>query len=191
MFHHHHHHLFFVQDKDEHLDLLEGVLIDLLKTKWNVFVKAKFYSQFYMFSIYFFISMFAFGLRPRAYDGKNGDDDDNDSEGSANSTRDATKNDTTNAPVKSLILHNLTEILCNYSATYQESIMQTELGMMNVTDVYDNITSINGDDFSDEWASFSECPLLDISTLQNRVSELLRNWTLYLLFMFHLDQARR
>lgn len=140
-------------------------MIDLLKTKWNVFVKAKFYSQFYMFSIYFFISMFAFGLRPRAFDGKI-----KDGEESANRTLDVTINDTTNAPVKTLILHNLTESICNYSATYQESLMQAELDMMNVTNMYDNITSIGGDT-SDEWASFSECPLLDISTLQNRVSD--------------------
>lgn len=109
--------------------------------------------------------MFAFGLRPRAFDGKI-----KDGEESANRTLDVTINDTTNAPVKTLILHNLTESICNYSATYQESLMQAELDMMNVTNMYDNITSIGGDT-SDEWASFSECPLLDISTLQNRVSD--------------------
>jgi transient receptor potential cation channel subfamily V member 5 len=145
------------QDKDEHLDLLEGVLIDLLKTKWETFVKAKFYRQFYLFAIYFFISLFAFGLRPKAI----GSDDDDDSDGAGNSTREFNASDTTNAPVKSLIMHNLTEILCNYSA-YQEALVQSE----NATDFYDNSTLPIDDS---EWTSFSECPLLDISTLENRI----------------------
>jgi hypothetical protein len=145
------------------LDLLEGVLIDLLKTKWESFVKAKFYRQFYIFAVYFFISLFAFGLRPKAI----GDGDDDDVDKSGNDTREANMNDTTNAPVKSLSLHNLTEILCNFSA-YQEAIMQTEISMMNATDMYDNSTLPMDD--SDEWTAFSECPLLDISTLENRVT---------------------
>lgn len=126
-------------------------------------MKAKFYRQFYLFAIYFFISLFAFGLRPKAI----GDEADDDADKSGNGTRDANMNDTTNSPVKSFYLHNLTEILCNYSA-YQEAIMQTEIGMMNATDMYEN-TTITMDD-SDEWKSFSECRLLDISTLENRVN---------------------
>ncbi|KAL3281599.1 hypothetical protein HHI36_004806 [Cryptolaemus montrouzieri] len=51
-------------DKDEHLELLDGVLIDLLKTKWNTFVKFKFYRQFFTFAFYFMISLVAFTLRP-------------------------------------------------------------------------------------------------------------------------------
>ncbi|XP_055619148.1 transient receptor potential cation channel subfamily V member 5 [Toxorhynchites rutilus septentrionalis] len=50
-------------DKDEHLDLLEGVLIDLLKTKWNTFVKDKFYRQFFIFFWYFCVSLISFTLR--------------------------------------------------------------------------------------------------------------------------------
>lgn len=151
------------------MDLLEGVLIDLLKTKWESFVKAKFYRQFYIFAVYFFISLFAFGLRPKAI----GEDIDDDVDQVLNGTRELNTNDTTNAPVKSLYLHNLTEILCNFSA-YQEAIMQTEIGMMNTTDVYDNSTMPMDDDDDDEWASFSECPLLDISTLENRVWKVFR-----------------
>jgi transient receptor potential cation channel subfamily V protein 5 len=146
------------------LDLLEGVLIDLLKTKWNTFVKAKFYQQFYCFSIYFFISLFAFLLRPRAFgDG----DDDNDAAENGNSTQ-TDVNVTTNAPVKSLFVHNLTEILCNYSATYADAIMQAELSMMNSS--LENSTLPMDD--TDEWSSFSECPLLDISTIESRVRTL-------------------
>ncbi|XP_055600931.1 transient receptor potential cation channel subfamily V member 3 [Uranotaenia lowii] len=50
-------------DKDEHLDLLEGVLIDLLKVKWNSFVKDKFYRQFCVFFCYFCVSLISFTLR--------------------------------------------------------------------------------------------------------------------------------
>lgn len=53
-----------LQEKDEHLGLLEGMLIDLLKTKWNTFVKFRFYRQFILFSCYFVISLVCFTLRP-------------------------------------------------------------------------------------------------------------------------------
>ncbi|KAJ2943871.1 hypothetical protein O0L34_g8197 [Tuta absoluta] len=51
-------------EKDEHLELLEGMLIDLLKTKWNTFVKFRFYRQFLLFFCYFLISLVCFTLRP-------------------------------------------------------------------------------------------------------------------------------
>lgn len=51
-------------DKDEHLELMDGVLVDLLNAKWNTFVKSKFYKQFYVFALYFSISMICFILRP-------------------------------------------------------------------------------------------------------------------------------
>lgn len=51
-------------DKDEHLELMDNVLIDLLKVKWNTFVKNRFYRQFYFFAIYFLISLVSFTLRP-------------------------------------------------------------------------------------------------------------------------------
>lgn len=146
------------------MDLLEGVLIDLLKTKWNTFVKAKFYRQFYFFTIYFFISLFAFLLRPKAF----GDDDEDDSSSNRNSTQ-INSTDSINSPVKALFSHNLTEILCTYS-TYSETIMQTEISMTNSSTIDDNSTLPMNDD--DEWVSFSECPLLDISTLENRVSRI-------------------
>ncbi|XP_061510330.1 transient receptor potential cation channel subfamily V member 5 [Anopheles gambiae] len=71
-------------DKDEHLDLLDGVLIDLLKTKWNTFVKDKFYRQFFMFFCYFCVSLVSFTLRngpPPAED-----DDGKESEAGGNKT---------------------------------------------------------------------------------------------------------
>lgn len=51
-------------DKDEHLELMDGVLVDLLNAKWNTFVKSKFYKQFYLFAFYFSISLVCFTLRP-------------------------------------------------------------------------------------------------------------------------------
>jgi hypothetical protein len=170
------------------LDLLEGVLIDLLKTKWNTFVKAKFYQQFYLFAVYFFISLFAFLLRPRAFS----DDDDEDASKSGNGTQtDMNVNDTTNAPVKSLFIHNLTEILCNYSATYAES----EMSMVNSSTTDTNSTLPIDDDDSDEWTPISECPLLDISTLESRVSCELPNVKFtsdhYFFFLSSLDKAER
>lgn len=175
----------YFQDKDEHLDLLEGVLIDLLKTKWETFVKAKFYRQFYLFAIYFFISLFAFGLRPKAIGDGGGDDDADKS--SSNNTREGNANDSTKAPVKSFVVHNLTEILCNFSA-FQEAMVQTETSTINATDMFSNSTMPTDD--SDEWTAFSECPLLDISTLENRVScpsILSSDWTKV---NFFLDETR-
>lgn len=55
---------FHFQEKDEHLELLEGMLIDLLKTKWNTFVKFRFYRQFLSFFCYFLVSLVCFTLRP-------------------------------------------------------------------------------------------------------------------------------
>ncbi|XP_014234075.1 transient receptor potential cation channel subfamily V member 5 [Trichogramma pretiosum] len=51
-------------DKDEHLELMDGVLIDLLNAKWNTFVKSRFYRQFYLFCCYFLLSAVSFVLRP-------------------------------------------------------------------------------------------------------------------------------
>ncbi|KAG5682668.1 hypothetical protein PVAND_012006 [Polypedilum vanderplanki] len=147
-------------DKDEHLDLLEGVLIDLLKTKWNTFVKAKFYQQFYLFTIYFFISLFAFLLRPKAFS------DDKATKNGNSTQTDMNVNDTINAPVKSLFIHNLTEIFCNYSAAYADIVMQSDMSMNNLS-IIDNNSTLPMDD--DEWSPISECPLLDISTLESRI----------------------
>ncbi|XP_025837236.1 transient receptor potential cation channel subfamily V member 5 [Agrilus planipennis] len=51
-------------DKDEHLELMDGVVIDLLNAKWNTFVKNKFYRQFFTFLFYFLVSLVCFTLRP-------------------------------------------------------------------------------------------------------------------------------
>ncbi|XP_048506566.1 transient receptor potential cation channel subfamily V member 5 isoform X2 [Athalia rosae] len=51
-------------DKDEHLELMDGVLVDLLNAKWNTFVKSRFYRQYFLFCFYFLISLVSFTLRP-------------------------------------------------------------------------------------------------------------------------------
>lgn len=78
-------------DKDEHLELLDGILIDLLKTKWNTFVKSRFYRQFYLFTSYFLISLISFLLRPGP-NIENSDDDDDDDGDDENSTNNGNGN---------------------------------------------------------------------------------------------------
>ena len=51
------------QDKLEHLDLIEGVVVDLLQTKWKSFIKKNFFIQMAMYSVYFVISLFVFVSR--------------------------------------------------------------------------------------------------------------------------------
>ncbi|XP_044012696.1 transient receptor potential cation channel subfamily V member 5 [Aphidius gifuensis] len=51
-------------EKDEHLELMDGVLVDLLNAKWNTFIKSRFYQQFFLFCFYFIISLISFTLRP-------------------------------------------------------------------------------------------------------------------------------
>ncbi|XP_071441164.1 transient receptor potential cation channel subfamily V member 5 [Hetaerina americana] len=51
-------------DKDEHLELMDGVLVDLLNAKWNAFVKSRFYQKFFLFLVYFLISLVCFTNRP-------------------------------------------------------------------------------------------------------------------------------
>ena len=42
--------------KLEHLDLIEYVIVDLLKVKWNSFVKRTFYTHFAIFVAFFILS---------------------------------------------------------------------------------------------------------------------------------------
>ncbi|XP_046140984.1 transient receptor potential cation channel subfamily V member 5 [Osmia bicornis bicornis] len=51
-------------EKDEHLELMDGILVDLLNAKWNTFVKSRFYRQFFLFCFYFILSLISFTLRP-------------------------------------------------------------------------------------------------------------------------------
>lgn len=80
-------------DKDEHLELLDGILIDLLKTKWNTFVKSRFYRQFYLFTSYFLISAISFLLRPGPVIEDPDDADDDDSTATSNGKTNGGDND--------------------------------------------------------------------------------------------------
>ncbi|XP_012217412.1 transient receptor potential cation channel subfamily V member 5 isoform X1 [Linepithema humile] len=51
-------------EKDEHLELMDGILVDLLNAKWNTFVKSRFYRQFFLFCFYFVLSLISFTFRP-------------------------------------------------------------------------------------------------------------------------------
>lgn len=169
-----HTHISFKKDKDEHLDLLEGVLIDLLKTKWETFVKAKFYRQFRIFAVYFLISLFAFGLRPKAYT------EEIETGASRNST--SMGNGTTNALVKTFAVNNLTEIICNYTG-YNEA-MTSLLNITNTTMPTEEVVE------ADDWSSFSECPLLDISTTTLRV-KLVAEGALTIFALYYIMTAFR
>ena len=47
-----------------HLDLIEGVVVDLLQTKWKSFIRRTFFRQIMMFTCYFLLSSYAFVKRP-------------------------------------------------------------------------------------------------------------------------------
>ena len=53
-------------EKVEHLDLIEGVVVDLLQMKWKSFIKRSYYRQLLTFVVYFLLSSFVFILRPSA-----------------------------------------------------------------------------------------------------------------------------
>ncbi|XP_022322066.1 transient receptor potential cation channel subfamily V member 5-like isoform X6 [Crassostrea virginica] len=50
--------------EDGHLDMMDGLIVELLKDKWKTFVGHRFYRRFAIFFAYFIIFMFAFILRP-------------------------------------------------------------------------------------------------------------------------------
>ena len=49
--------------KLEHLDLIEYVVVDLLKVKWNSFVRREFFIQMAIFTFFFAISIKVVDLR--------------------------------------------------------------------------------------------------------------------------------
>lgn len=70
---------------------MDGVLIDLLKTKWNVFVKRRFYRQFFLFAFYFLISLVCFTLRPGPPDKSSSSPSLNTTQNTTNVTTNVTK----------------------------------------------------------------------------------------------------
>ena len=53
-----------LQKKIEHLDLIEGIVVNILQTKWKCFIRREFFKQIFIFFIYFCLSMFVFVSRP-------------------------------------------------------------------------------------------------------------------------------
>ncbi|KAI9554266.1 putative transient receptor potential cation channel subfamily V member 6 [Daphnia sinensis] len=51
-------------DLEAHLELMDDVVIDLLHAKWNTFIKFRFYRCFFLFALYFAISLICFTVRP-------------------------------------------------------------------------------------------------------------------------------
>ncbi|KRK01859.1 uncharacterized protein Dyak_GE20026, isoform B [Drosophila yakuba] len=130
-------------DKLEHLELLDGVVIDLLKTKWDTFCKSRFYKQFYMFALYFLISLFSFILRP----GPDAKDEDEDG---ANST--TAKSD--------LYRQNASH---SYHEHSKRATMTTEYKTfwLNFTDYYD---PSEVEVLPAWWESYAQCPLMNLES---------------------------
>ncbi|XP_074641363.1 transient receptor potential cation channel subfamily V member 5-like [Tubulanus polymorphus] len=51
-------------DALSHVEMLDGVVAQILRLKWNTFIKSHFYWQFGLFTLYFLIFMLAFVMRP-------------------------------------------------------------------------------------------------------------------------------
>lgn len=143
-------------DTTEHLELLDGVLIDLLKTKWNTFVKSRFYQQFYLFALYFIVSLFSFLLRPGPE--LESDEDGEDGKDNKNGTEKMSK----------LILgrsNNSIKFLWMNKIVTHLPLVQSNPYWFNQTDDVDDST----DFISAWWSTYSECPLLNTNTIQNKI----------------------
>lgn len=173
-------------DKDEHLELLDGVLIDLLKTKWNTFVKSRFYRQFYLFATYFLVSLVSFLLRPGP-DMEEEEDDDT-----------AAQNKTSGALISVNINSSKEQFDGSFleNATMQKFIKENgefffpRYRSKNKYGVFlcvENPFWFNSTEFLEEedkpkwWQSYAECPLTNIETPTNQVI------TSVLIFYFKRD----
>jgi len=146
---------------------MDGVLIDLLKTKWNTFVKSRFYRQFYLFASYFIVSLVSFTLRPGPVmdDDEEGDDDgdkDNDSDKGVT------------------IIPNINQI--NKSLLHLDIIKMKNIKLINFVNENDddnpfwyNTTELYPDDndntnrLKNWWSSYSECRLMSIDSLEHQI----------------------
>ncbi|GAB0094010.1 transient receptor potential cation channel subfamily V member 5 [Sergentomyia squamirostris] len=137
-------------DKDEHLELMDGVLIDLLKVKWNTFVKSRFYRQFYLFAVYFIFSFFSFILRP-------GPDIEEEEENDAKIVlTEGIKNGTSLREMYSIngsyIFGNASDLL---SDNGNNSEVDTDLLWVNKTPSW--------------WNSYGDCPLMDFEPPEGKL----------------------
>lgn len=138
-------------DKDEHLELMDGVLIDLLKVKWNTFVKRRFYQQFYLFATYFSVSLVSFILRP----GPDIEEEDDDAKMVQNEEQ---KNSTIREMYRDLVNVSDASLLSN----------DTVSGIFgNASDVDTDLVWVNKT--TSWWGSYEECPLMDFDTPESKM----------------------
>ncbi|XP_055856516.1 transient receptor potential cation channel subfamily V member 5 [Episyrphus balteatus] len=130
-------------DKYEHLELLDGVLIDLLKTKWNTFVKSRFYKQFHLFSLYFMFSLVSYTLRPGPP--MEDDDDENDDKMQSNATEGVAGR--VNSMNKTVLRRNFTHWL-------------------NLTEYFELEEEDTGPSW---WTAYEECPLMHLETTKAKI----------------------
>ncbi|XP_029680490.1 transient receptor potential cation channel subfamily V member 5 [Formica exsecta] len=127
-------------EKDEHLELMDGVLIDLLNAKWNTFVKFRFYRQFILFYFYFVLSLISFTLRP----GPQTDENANDTLTNTNSFNITTME---SAILKSLQNSDLSKLITNsftaaFTSNLKSSLNVTQESLEKIQlQVTSNITS--------------------------------------------------
>ncbi|KAI9588044.1 transient receptor potential cation channel subfamily V member 5 [Glossina fuscipes] len=142
-------------DKLEHLELLDGVVIDLLKTKWDTFVKSRFYKQFYMFSFYFLFSLVSFILRPGPPDKEEETEDSND-KSNPNVTYYA------NSRVGGIQSKTLAYSKPRISRLWKknEIIFITETFWLNFSEHSNNEVIL--DDLPTWWESYAKCPLMNM-----------------------------
>lgn len=129
-------------DKDEHLELLDGILIDLLKTKWNTFVKSRFYRQFYLFTSYFLVSLVSFLLRPGP-DLIDTDDDDeqNDHDNNGNESGNSMENKHINDDMNHVnTVHSMNETIQSQHLYYSN---RTNVLLANIFNITRNTHPIN------------------------------------------------
>lgn len=162
-------------DKDEHLELLDGVLIDLLKTKWNTFVKSRFYRQFYLFTAYFLVSLVGFLLRPgpnmEEEEEEESGDDDGDGTKARTVMRMRTADNRTHGLPNGTIIGRLIAMYPAERLQRKQAITDhsTENPFRyNATEYIDDAG--DADETPDSWwSAYAECPLMNVDTTTNQV----------------------
>lgn len=153
-------------DKLEHLELLDGVVIDLLKTKWDTFCKSRFYKQFYMFAFYFLISLFSFILRPGPAP-KEDEDEDQEGNSATASNGTATHDLYSNRSFTQLTKRGTSSTeysgFCISSRSELEILIccPTETFWLNFTEYYDpnEVETLPA-----WWQTYAQCPLMNLES---------------------------
>lgn len=141
------------------MELLDGVVIDLLKTKWDTFVKSRFYKQFYMFSFYFLFSLVSFILRPGPPDKEEETEDSND-KSNPNVTHYA--NSRVVGIESKTLAYSKPRVSRNHFMIMKKTrnYFITETFWLNFSEHSDNEVVL--DDLPTWWESYAECPLMNM-----------------------------